>query len=95
MGVQTGTAVGYYLDDSELSVPVISSVCAHCQRLRRNGVSRACDAFPDGIPMPIWLGESTHQQAYSGDHGIQFEPVDTPFLRQKFPQYFEERRGVA
>ncbi|MBI2913526.1 MAG: hypothetical protein HYY03_06360 [Chloroflexi bacterium] len=45
--------------------------------------------------MAIWMGENNHQQPHPGDHGIQFEPVDTPYLRQKFPQYFERKKGEA
>lgn len=74
-----------YLDGE---LPDIGRVCVYCCHHRK---FRSCDAYPEeaGIPVPIWLGENNHQEPYLGDHGIQFEPVDTPYLRQKFPEYFE------
>ncbi len=36
-------------------------------------VSRLCEAFPDGIPHEIWIGENKHTEPYPGDNGIQFE----------------------
>ena len=32
-----------------------------------------CDAFPDGIPWPIQLGEFDHTKPYPGDHGLRYE----------------------
>jgi hypothetical protein len=34
-----------------------------------------CDAFPDGIPLPITSGAMAHYEPVEGDHGIRFEPI--------------------
>jgi len=36
-------------------------------------MGQTCTAFPAGIPDPIWHNQVDHRQAYSGDHGLQFE----------------------
>lgn len=64
----------YKLDDRELDIPVFSEVCSDCKHWRL-GRTRTCDAFPEGIPLEIWMGRNDHRQPYPGDHGIQFEPV--------------------
>ena len=35
-----------------------------------------CEAFPQGIPEEIWVGEFDHTKPYPGDNGIRFEPKD-------------------
>ncbi len=32
-----------------------------------------CEAFPEGIPEPINLGDEFHSEEVDGDHGIVFE----------------------
>ena len=34
-----------------------------------------CKAFPKGIPFEIAYGKNLHIRPYSGDNGIQFEPM--------------------
>lgn len=69
--------VHVWLHCAEPEVPLLRLVCTYCRHFDPDGetVTRWCAAFPDGIPMPIWLDEHTHQEAYPGDHGIQFESV--------------------
>jgi hypothetical protein len=74
----------WILDDSE-PIPHHSpscTLCAHWHYTRH----RTCDAFPDGIPMVIWLGENNHHDPYPNDHGIQFERV----TRDSFPPHDED-----
>lgn len=73
------------LDGPETSIPHFSPICTYCKHWRiREG--RACAAFPerDSIPMVIWRGENDHRTPFPGDHGIQFEPIDTEYARQRF-----------
>jgi hypothetical protein len=65
--------IAYVIDDTELHIPGFSPICSRCRHeiLRPH---RTCAAFPDGIPMRIWLGEHDHQRPYRGDRGIRFSP---------------------
>lgn len=62
--------------DGDQSI-VVSDVCLHCKHLNLLTLT-TCDAFPDGIPLPIWRGEYNHHTPFPGDHGIQFEPLEEP-----------------
>ena len=61
-----------YAKDANRGLSLHSPVCTYC---RHRTAYRRCSAFPDGIPLEIWLGRNTHQSPYPGDHGIQFAPV--------------------
>jgi hypothetical protein len=41
-----------------------------------------CEAFPEGIPEEINLGEEFHSEPIDGDHDIQFE-VDPELTEQE------------
>lgn len=49
--------------------------CAFCVHLSSNRVNdkRICNAFPDGIPDEIILGEYDHREEHPEDNGIRFE----------------------
>ena len=46
--------------------------CFHCRHIR-SVMAMTCDAFPEEIPMQIWLGANRHSEPFPGDHGIQYE----------------------
>lgn len=69
------------IDDSELQYPVFSEVCTFCRHWDATA-GRVCDAFPDGIPDPIWLGEHKHKEPYEGDNGIQFEKLTEEEIKE-------------
>ncbi len=54
---------------------IYSPVCARCKRFTgtRPG-ERTCEAYPDGIPPEIWLGDDPHTTPHEGDGGKQFVP---------------------
>lgn len=63
-------------DDSIFENEVYSEVCLACKHFHRDSDTidrHTCDAFPDGIPWPIWNGEHKHRTPYEGDRGIQYE----------------------
>ena len=54
-------------------MPIFDNSCRECYNYL---IARTCLAFPDTIPDRIWNGENDHHNPYSGDHGIQFEPLE-------------------
>lgn len=53
-------------------------ICMECGRFHRDRkeMGLTCDAFPDGIPDEIIMGDSDHKEPVEGDHGLQFEPME-------------------
>jgi hypothetical protein len=70
MGEKNGKSVTI---DRGHNIPVYSPVCTHCKHLIIKPGERICKAFPDGIPLEIWLGLNKHTVQYPGDQGIRFE----------------------
>jgi hypothetical protein len=54
-----------------------SSQCDACIHLDRDAPPRQyrCEAFPDGIPVPIQSNKHDHSKPYPGDHGILYEQI--------------------
>ncbi len=51
-------------------------ICVTCKHWHQdNTEAMTCDAFPNGIPMPIILNAADHRKPYPGDHGIRYEPL--------------------
>ena len=51
----------------------ISEICLICRHFRVDAPV-TCNAFPDGIPDEIRLGDFDHRQPYEGDNGITWKP---------------------
>jgi hypothetical protein len=77
---------------------VFSPVCNGCRHLIRDYTGqRRCAAFPDGIPLEIWLGEDDHRQPYPGDNGIQFAEMteaDIEALKARIEELNVELRSL-
>lgn len=56
------------LDDTELRIPIYSPVCTFCKWLL-DWKTRTCKAFPEGIPMGIWLGDDEHDSVRTDQVG--------------------------
>lgn len=61
-------------------IPSVSKICGGCSHW--NPLETTCKAFPEGIPMEIWMGENPHTAPYPGDNGIQFQDVRKPALAE-------------
>jgi len=62
--------------DEEGDPPVKVLQCFACQHLQDYEGKLTCRAFPEGIPDEILSGDFDHSNAYEGDNGIRFEPLE-------------------
>lgn len=83
----------------------ICSGCTHFDR-KYKGHGYRCTAFPDGIPREILESAADHRQAYAGDQGIRFEPIEnadavyaeklfSPFLDEPYVEEGDEESDAA
>ncbi len=52
--------------------------CIHFLGPKRKSTRYRCFAYPDGIPIEIWLGYVSHTRNHKNDNGILFQPMDNP-----------------
>lgn len=67
------------------------SMCAHYQGEQR------CQAFPAGIPNPLWIGEHLHREPYPGDGGIRYQSkqIDPLTLEDIFSEAAQPAERLA
>jgi hypothetical protein len=65
-----------FVDEGLSYISIGLSRCLVCRHKTFGKVK--CEAFPDGIPDPVWYGRVGHIAPYPGDGGIRFAPVVVP-----------------
>lgn len=62
--------------DEEGDPPQEIQQCYACKHLFTYEKKMTCRAFPEGIPEKILSCGFDHSNAYEGDNGIRFEPLE-------------------
>lgn len=65
--------------DKGHDIPVFSKVCSYCRHLsiKRPPGERTCLAFPNGIPLHIWLGKHLHTKVLKNQKN---KIIFTPYI---------------
>jgi hypothetical protein len=61
--------------DAGPEIPLASITCWRCAHMI-DPADRCCRAFPDGIPLDIWLGKHDHRTPYPGDRGLHYQEIE-------------------
>jgi len=60
--------------------------CTRCRYYRFNS-TRACDAFPDGIPDDVYANRIHHDHPIPGDHGLRYVRATDEEFQAKLDAY--------
>ncbi|GEM_PF-2746230 len=80
--VKATTKKGYAMSDENTHAPndslgdfQLSGQCWFCIH-HFTGTWGACSAFPNGIPIDVYVGQRSHKTPIEGDNGIQFRLIN-------------------
>tara|TARA_R100000501_G_C2631536_1_gene127893 strand:- start:4609 stop:4896 length:288 start_codon:yes stop_codon:yes gene_type:complete len=58
-------------EEKEMTFPQ----CIVCEHLI-SADEETCEAYPEGIPGPLFYGEISHTKPYKGDNGLRFDAIE-------------------